>query len=334
LDLANTNGTPTLLAKTDADFEGFSPKKNEAAFVANDSKGSRIWLSAAADATPHIIFETNTFLQRIAEGAYREFEYTSLDGETLKGEVILPINYDPAKRYPLICWVYMGRVQHERNDLSKISTLNPYNLQALAAKGYAVLFPSMPGTFDDYDKLLSGVLPAVDKVVQMGIADPQRVGVMGQSNGGFSTYGIITQSNRFKAAVAIAGMTDWSSIALEFEPPVIQRETIETGVTQGRLPFLEAVDKYGLPWSSRAYVKNSPITYVDRVQTPLLQLHGDLDGVPVQQAQEFFTALQRLGKRAEFVMYFGDGHVLHSSANIVDAWNRIFNWFDEYLAAP
>jgi dipeptidyl aminopeptidase/acylaminoacyl peptidase len=94
--------------------------------------------------------------------------------------------------------------------------------------------------------------------------------------------------------------------------------------------MMEFVFDYGLPWRSNAYLINSPLTYVDRVQTPLLMLHGDFDGAMVQQAEEFYSALNRLGKRARLVKYFGDDHVLQSPANISDSWQKILSWFDEH----
>jgi dipeptidyl aminopeptidase/acylaminoacyl peptidase len=85
------------------------------------------------------------------------------------------------------------------------------------------------------------------------------------------------------------------------------------------------------PWKDLGrYIRNSPIFSVDRVQTPLMIMQGDLDYVALQQGEEFFTSLYRQGKRAEFVRYWGEGHVLESPANIRDMWQRIFAWFDQF----
>jgi dipeptidyl aminopeptidase/acylaminoacyl peptidase len=85
------------------------------------------------------------------------------------------------------------------------------------------------------------------------------------------------------------------------------------------------------PWKDLGrYIRNSPITYVYRVQTPLMIIQGDMDYVAMQQGEEFFTSLYRQGKRAKFVRYWGEGHVLESPANIRDMWSQIFNWFDEF----
>ena len=85
------------------------------------------------------------------------------------------------------------------------------------------------------------------------------------------------------------------------------------------------------PWKDLdRYLRNSPIFYVDRVRTPLMIIQGDLDYVAMQQGEEFFMSLYRQGKRAEFVRYWGEGHVIESPANIRDMWTRIFAWFDEF----
>jgi hypothetical protein len=87
------------------------------------------------------------------------------------------------------------------------------------------------------------------------------------------------------------------------------------------------------PWRDLGrYLRNSPITYVDRVETPLMIINGDMDfAVPMQQAEEFFSSLYRQAKRARLVRYWGEGHSLSSPANIRDMWGRIYAWFDEFL---
>ncbi len=89
------------------------------------------------------------------------------------------------------------------------------------------------------------------------------------------------------------------------------------------------------PWKDpQRYIRNSPLFYADRVETPLLIIQGDMDYVPLQQGEQFFSALYRQGKRARFVRYWGEGHVLEGPPNIRDMWEQIFAWFHEFLAAP
>jgi dipeptidyl aminopeptidase/acylaminoacyl peptidase len=178
-----------------------------------------------------------------------------------------------------------------------------------------------------------GVLPAVDRVVELGIADPDRVGVMGQSFGGYSTFSLVTSTHRFRAAVALAGMSDYLSWYGTFRS--WDRFTEHGYRTLANPKMGEAGQSRlgGSPWADLfRYLKNSPIAYLDHVETPLLILEGDQDFEGIEQSEEMFTGLYRLGKRARFVRYWGEGHTIESPANIRDAWRRIYEWFDTYLA--
>lgn len=204
---------------------------------------------------------------------------------------------------------------------------------------YAVLFPSIPlspdGTASDpMLELPKGVLPALDKAIEIGIADSERLGVMGQSYGGYAVYGLVTQTTRFKAAVSMAGISNLISLYGEFDARLRYDEELperffqmvweETG--EGRMG--------GPPWKDPArYIRNSPLFFVDRVNTPVLIIQGDMDYVPMQQGEEFFAGLYRHGKRAAFVRYLGEGHVVQGPANVRDMWHRILAWFDEFLDA-
>jgi dipeptidyl aminopeptidase/acylaminoacyl peptidase len=184
-------------------------------------------------------------------------------------------------------------------------------------------------------KLTAGVLPAVDKTIELGIADPNRLYLMGHSLGGFATYGIVTQTNRFKGAVALGGLTNLISAYGQFDTVSRYDEFPHEKSSNQALVIESVLSLRSPPWQDMdRYLRNSPITYVDRVQTPLMIIQGDLDGIPIEQAEEFFMALQRQGKRAELVRYWGEGHVFQSPANIRDMWDRIFAWFDELQLNP
>ena len=183
-------------------------------------------------------------------------------------------------------------------------------------------------------KLTNGVLPAVERAVELGIADPALLFVLGHSYGGYGVYGLVTQTNRFHAAVALAGSCDLISLYGSLDAwyryddfpheQLFQATLLETG--QGRMG--------SPPWKDAGrYLLNSPIFFVDRVQTPLLIIHGDMDYSPIQQGEEFFMSLYRQGKRAAFVRYWGEGHVLESPANIRDMWRRILAWFEKASGA-
>ncbi|MFT3791061.1 MAG: prolyl oligopeptidase family serine peptidase [Rudaea sp.] len=243
-----------------------------------------------------------------------------------------------AVAYPLLTRVYAGSMaKSDPPSSERISYGSPLNMQIPAAKGYAVLMPSMPlggpeGTTDDpMLRLPDGVLPAIDKVIELGYADPKRLFLMGQSFGGFSTYGLVTQTRRFTAAVALAGPSDLISLYGQFDARLRYSDYPQEDFFHFQVEESGQTRMGSPPWKDLGrWLRNSPIFYVDRVDTPLMIMQGDLDYVAMQQGEEFFNSLYRQGKRARFVRYWGEGHVLDSPANIRDMWQRIFDWFDEF----
>jgi len=160
-------------------------------------------------------------------------------------------------------------------------------------------------------------------VIELGIADPQRLGVMGHSNGGYSTLALITRTPRFKAAVMRAGLGNFVSFYGELS---------HDGTHYG-LSVAESAFGMGTPWNSLPrYLENSPVLYLDRVETPLLIVHGSRDeAVAPHLAEEVFVDLQRLGKEVVLARYEGEGHSIEGFAHQVDYCNRMLAWFDEHL---
>lgn len=283
----------------------------------------------------------NTHLAAVDWGRIMEIDYSTAAGQPLKGLAILPPGYREGHRYPVITWVYPRYMVRGLSD----PFVDPYmagiyNLQLYAARGYVVLIPSTPLASDNFkdatSELGKGVLPAVDRLVGMGIADPDRVGVMGQSGGGYMVYSLITQTNRFKAAVALAGLTDLAQLHTQFDAvargyPGIEHEKSENGsISEVSMGFgVPPYEDHDLYW------RNSPMAYVDRVQTPLLLVHGEFDKRgAMTQAETFFYSLYRQGKTARLLRYWGESHSLaQSPANVRDIVGESVRWFDRYLVA-
>ncbi|HLA12939.1 MAG TPA: prolyl oligopeptidase family serine peptidase [Pyrinomonadaceae bacterium] len=313
-------------------------KSNDVAVLRSEDRNGTLLslLSLESDKTTALV-ETNTFLREIAEGETRKITYRSLDGAELDAWILLPPGYQPGNRYPLVTWVYAGLLQNDQPIMTSLQISHPLNLQHLAARGYVVLMPSIPlkpedKPSDPYLDLTNGVLTAVDKVIEIGIADPKRLAVIGHSFGGYTTYGLVTQTNRFQVAVALAGMCDLVSSYGSLEPRL--RYSSFPHEHHFNMSGMEtAWGRMGNPpWKDWGrYLRNSPLFYVDRVETPLMIIQGDMDYVPMQQGEQFFNALYRQGKRAQFVRYWGEGHVLESPPNIRDMWHRTFAWLDEFL---
>jgi dipeptidyl aminopeptidase/acylaminoacyl peptidase len=336
LDLKSGAITPVAKPSETADLKIYDPR-GSAVFAAGGKAGTFIWRSDVASGKSEELMAANGFLRELAEGEARRFEYRSLNGEKLSAWILLPFGYEAGKRYPLITWVYAGAVYREQPPWSfNFAEASPLSLQIPAAHGFAILLPSMPlkpeGDVEDpMLRLSEGVLPAVDEAISLGFADPDRLFVMGQSFGGFSTYGLVTQTSRFQAAVSLAGLSDFISLYGQFDARARYSEHPQDDLFMAALMESAQTGMGSPPWKDLGrYLRNSPIFTVDRVKTPLLIIQGDLDYVAVQQGEEFFVSLYRQGKRARFVRYWGEGHVLESPANIRDMWSQIYDWLDEF----
>ena len=199
--------------------------------------------------------------------------------------------------------------------------------QLLATAGYAVLYPNVRGsTGYGYDFMVvnradwgggdfKDVMAGVDWLVAQHIADPGRLGIAGWSYGGYMASFAITQTNRFKAAVTGAGMSD---LAAEF------------GTEDG-----PAYDEwfYGLPYEKPdGFRRGSPLTYITHARTPTLILQGEDDVTdPIGQSQALYRALKRYGVETELVLYPREGHGLREEAHLIDRLTRIVGWFDRHL---
>jgi dipeptidyl aminopeptidase/acylaminoacyl peptidase len=250
-------------------------------------------------------------------GKTRLVDWLSVGGQKLRGTLLLPAGYREGERYPLVVFVYGGGFGS--NDVNRFGLWGAYatfNMQVLATRGYAVLSPDAPlrvGT--PLRDLADTVLPGVNRVVEMGIADPDRLAVMGQSYGSYSVLALLGQTTRFKAAVITA---------------VVESDLLagylymNNDGTDGTGYFEEGQGGMGgTPWQHPArYYDNSPVYLFDKVETPLLMAHGTMDSLPIWWPDATFVALRRLGKRVQYAMYAGEGHVISGYANTIDFWNR------------
>jgi len=256
-------------------------------------------------------------------GKSQPIQWRSLDGQVLRGALLLPSGYQEGKRYPLLVWQYPtadGSVY-----LNEFGFETDVNMQIFATRGYAVLFPNVPASpgslMQDIPK---AVIPAVDRVVEMGIADPARLGLMGHSFGGYGVLSVIVQTTRFEAAVDISG----ADVNL-----IDQYGTMPADGERSVYQYLCERWMGGTLWQNREqYIENSPIFYLDRVTTPLLIIHGSSDlAAPSSEADQLFVFLRRLDKQVEYAKYSGEGHGIASVANQLDYLTRTVKWFDKYL---
>jgi len=254
-------------------------------------------------------------------GRSETLTWKGADGWDIEGVITYPVNYQPGTRVPLILQVHGG--PHGRFT-ANFNT----GAQIWAARGYAVLQTNPRGSSGrtlafsnansndwggkDYIDIMNGV----DHVIAKGVADPDKMAIMGGSYGGFMTFWTVTQTSRFKAAIGHAGIVDWYSFYGQTDIPNL----LEHGFG-------------GMPTASKAtYEKWSPIEYATNVTTPLLITHGEEDErVPISQGEQYFRTLKKLEKPVEFLRFPREGH------GIAEPLHRIYldaeqeKWFAKYV---
>jgi dipeptidyl aminopeptidase/acylaminoacyl peptidase len=302
--------------------------RNAVAFYSEDPRNdSDLWLSDMSFVHIERLTSLNPQFDRYEMGQARLIKWLSDDGMDLKGALLLPAGYEVGRRYPLVVWVYGGGLESARYDRFGFVSDGPLNMQLLATRGYAVLAPDSPqheGT--SMLDLVKTVLPGVNTLVEMGIADPDRLALIGQSNGGYSVLGLIVQTHRFKVAVEIDGMGDLIGHYGQMD---------QSGAAFGASLEHDQNGIGGSVWEFRQrYIENSPVFYLDRVDTPLLIVHGGSDStVAPFLGDEIFVDLRRLGKEVEYAKYEGEGHspLYWSYANQDDFCHRVIAWLASHL---
>jgi dienelactone hydrolase len=311
-------------------------------------KGAGLALIGPDGAGLRILGELNPFLDQIAETRWTHFDYSNAAGSQrahLSGCLLLPTDYQSGHRYPLIVEVYPDRPggcgsPQFRGTTEMAARPAPYSEHLLAARGFIVFRPDTGGaisrTAAGPQAALSEVVDrGVDAVIAAGYGDPDRIGLMGFSQGGFASLWIATQSHRYKAVVSLNGWSDLTSDffkmdwAQQLAPTEIRSEGDEERyLTSAGSDFVMG----GTPWKfPERYIQNSPLWRSDTVSAPVLLIHSDMDGFDVTSYKEFFTSLYIQKKDARLLIYRGEGHGPSSPANIRHMWKNIFSWFDRYL---
>jgi len=245
-------------------------------------------------------------------------------GFDVQGWLLYPRDFDPSKKYPMIVQVHGG--PGAAADSQWPSTHNYF--APLAGAGYFVLQPNPRGSFGQGEAFtranvkdfgygdFKDIMAGVEEAIKVAPIDPNRLGICGWSYGGYMTMWAVTQTNRFKAAMAGAGLSNWQSYYGE------------NLIDQWMIPFF-GKSVYDDP---DVYAKSSPINFIKKAKTPTLILVGDSDGeVPAPQSYEFWHALKTLGVETQFVVYEHEGHVFANPKHQRDVTERTLAWFDAHL---
>jgi dipeptidyl aminopeptidase/acylaminoacyl peptidase len=284
-----------------------------------------VWVSDLAFKTPRKISDANPQIADFAWGTAELVDYKSQDGVPLQGVLIKPAGYVPGKRYPVITYFYERESQLLYAFNEPVVNHRP-SFAVYAGAGYAIFLPDVVFTIGHPGQsFVKCLIPGVQKLVDMGVADPKKLGLHGHSWGGYGTAYMVTQTGMFAAAVAGAPVANMTSAydGIRWETGIARQFQYEK--SQSRIG--------GSLWEKRdLYIENSPLFFVDRVTTPVLIEHGDEDGaVPWYQGIEFYLALRREGKDVIMLQYRGEPHHLQKYPNKLDYSIKMKQYFDHYL---
>jgi dipeptidyl aminopeptidase/acylaminoacyl peptidase len=293
--------------------------------TSSSMRPTELYATSADFNSPRMLTDHNAWLKDYSLAETEVVKWKSKDGMDVEGLLTKPVGYEAGRKVPFLLNPHGGPTGASLNNFSG-------TVQVLAANGFAVLQPNFRGSTGkglafaqankntwgkgDYHDCMTGV----DAIVASGVADPDRLGAFGWSYGGYMTFWILTQTDRFKAVSPGAGL---SNIYSMYSQNDIQR-------------YLRWFYSDKSPWEATdLYWDRSPMKYVRNVKTPTMIMHGQVDTrVPIAQAQEFYMALKEMKVPVEFVVYPRENHGFTEPRHQMDRVRRYVWFFSKYLTAP
>jgi dipeptidyl aminopeptidase/acylaminoacyl peptidase len=277
---------------------------------------------------PRLLTDTNPGVRELLSFKKERITWEGAEGQSIEGLVIYPVGYRAGQKVPLVLNVHGGPAGTHSNTFSAGSRIYAWPL--FAQKGYAILLPNPRGSGGyggafrasnvrdwagkDYQDLMAGV----DALIARGVADPSRTAVCGWSYGGFMTSNVVTKTDRFRAAVVGAGVTDMISMAGTCDIPEFNRSYFDSW-----------------PWDDpQVYVDHSAVLHAGNVKTPTLLIHGEKDErVPTSQGWEFYTALKKVGVPTDLLLLPRQPHGPREPKLQRSAMEWTFDWINRYTLA-
>jgi dipeptidyl aminopeptidase/acylaminoacyl peptidase len=316
----------------------FSADSRRMAYLGSDAEIPPDVFTSDVDVfVPLRVTRTNPEFEGLNLGRMEVLNWKSRDGLEIEGLLIKPVGFVSGRRYPLMTYVHGGPSgKFGYSVCPQIGPPSPYQaecypLHVWAGLGYAIFLPNPRGSYGYGEKFRTAnikdwgygdyrdIMTGIDDLIKRGIADPDRLGIMGRSYGGYMTGWIITQTNRFKAASLGAGMFNLTSFYGQTDIP-------------GFMDYFFG----GPPWEEgKDFRKSSPHEFSANIKTPTLILHGEKDfRVPVPQAQELYKVLTKRGVPVEFAVYPRQGHLAAEPKFHLDELKRNLNWFERWIGEP
>lgn len=297
------------------------------AFITEDKTHMReLYVSAVSPFAPRKLTDSTAQVENWNLGTVDVVSWKSQDGAIIEGILHKPADYDPTRKYPLLVMIHGGPTGTSRPTLSPSSYAYP--VQAFLAKGALVLEPNYRGSagYGAAFRALNvrnlgvgdmwDVMSGVDSLIAEGIVDPNKLGAMGWSEGGYISAFLTTHTDRFKAISVGAGISDWMTYYAN------------TDITPFAPQYLHAT-----PWDDpEVYAKTSPITTIKQAKTPTLIQQGSNDKrVPVPDSFELFQGLQDRGVPARLILYTGFGHGVNKPKSQRALLQANLDWFSFYI---
>ena len=303
--------------------------------------------------SPRLLWSYNAYLKDVeTTGKPVRVDYDGPGGQELYGWIYLPAGQSKvtASKHPLVTIAYAERLFGWNDDEVPADkpwnvTLNaPVSVQMFTSAGYAVLLPSIPldwAPSNPMVDMMPSINAAVDAAIASGIVDEDRLALTGHSFGGYTALAVAVQSNRFDVLIASSSQSNLSSLYGTFYEqdryqPFTQVPAYGFGQGVSFIGMEQGQHRMGAPpWrDEERYNRNSPVFHAEAVETPVMLIHGDLDFIPMAQAEEMFTALVREGKDAQFIRYWGEPHSVLRPQNQRDMWSRVLAFLEDNGVTP
>lgn len=331
--LSHVTGVVSLQAGDDESRAviGFSdPRSPEDLYSAawNDLGDSSRWTR---------LTHANTWLDQVQLAETETVRWTSTDGTEIEGLLVLPLNYDPGRSYPLLTEIHGGPASAFENRFLPTAA-NPHRAMGhlLAARDYALFLPNYRGSSnyghefrseivgDYWTRATEDIHTGIDYLIQRGLAHPDSLGMLGWSAGGHWSNWMLVTTDRFKAIASGAGVTNWISLYGQTDAQASREYYL------GRDPALDAANK---PWDDfDHWWAESPLKYIRNATTPTLIHFPEMDQrIPMPQGQELHMALKGLGVPTEFLVYPDERHALRDPRNQLVKLLGDLGWFEKWI---
>ncbi|HQJ75118.1 MAG TPA: prolyl oligopeptidase family serine peptidase [Bacteroidota bacterium] len=329
--LSKINSEPKLLIEDNYRFSTAIKAKNADILIwqkGNFTNYPELYVSDINFKNEKVLSCTNPQQKEYLWGTVEPVSWYSPKGEILNGLLYKPEDFDSTKKYPMLIYFYERNSQNINQYIPPSPSRSVINIPYFISNGYLVFVPDITYTVgypgqSAFDAVVSGALAMISK----GYVNKDKIGIQGQSWGGYQVAYLVTRTNMFAAAGAGAPVANMISAYGGIRWGTGMSRMFQYEKTQSRIG--------GTLWEKPLhFIENSPIFYIDKVTTPILITHNDQDdAVPWYQGIEFFTALRRLNKPAWFINYNNDAHNLndHSWGNRIDLSIRLGQFFDHYL---